>query len=532
MRVIVFLLIGGMIFGKVQDVLTPNHRENQNVDYAVRGMDTLEPNTITALFAGASHVMLGVAPMQIYEDVQVCTYNLSTSGQPVDCSYFLVKRMLKNQKPAVVFLDTSSLFINENSVNSSRRIVLDNLPLDGQKAEMAVAFGSLGNNDGALSIILPLIKFHTRWSQLSKMDFSVPKVQPYYSAGHEIVSFVRPNSNSIATMSGIAETMGKKNQDEIIYNQNGTQGKKEIDTPYYTPQISEYNLEYLLKLKSLCEEAGSDLILVKIPTLSFPMINSNAWTQQKSEIVKELASEYDLPFIDLALDLDKTGVDFTKDTYDNGVHLNISGAEKVTSYFETFLLENYELEQNPNPMWDEMLKKYQKVRKIAHLNLETDFATYISNLADNMDKWDILMAASEEYVSGLKNEKDIVLLGQLGLSLISKADFADSYVAVIKNGAVEYEAYSGRKIDYDTSINNKPVHIQSSGWYTTSNASIKVGGNEYAVNRVGLNIVVVDRETGLVVDSVCFNTRYEEKARTQHIGIYSLLRAYEAAICF
>lgn len=46
----------------------------------------------------------------------------------------------------------------------------------------------------------------------------------------------------------------------------------------------------------------------------------------------------------------------------------------------------------------------------------------------------------------------------------------------------------------------------SSGLNTGANASIKINGKEYSTNLCGLNFVVFDNSTNLVIDSVNFNT--------------------------
>ena len=50
------------------------------------------------------------------------------------------------------------------------------------------------------------------------------------------------------------------------------------------------------------------------------------------------------------------------------------------------------------------------------------------------------------------------------------------------------------------------MEIISSGLNTGALSSVKIDGKEYSTNMCGLNFVVWDNRTNLVVDSVCFNT--------------------------
>jgi len=64
-------------------------------------------------------------------------------------------------------------------------------------------------------------------------------------------------------------------------------------------------------------------------------------------------------------------------------------------------------------------------------------------------------------------------------------------------------------------------------------ATIMLGDTECAVNGHGLNIVVYDNETQLVIDSVAFDTGTPEKTAVRNwSNIYDYLRTYEEVVCF
>ena len=68
----------------------------------------MEANSVDVLFLGTSHVGKGISPMKIYENTGIKSYNLFTSMQGVESSFFLLENALKRQQPKVVFLDVSS----------------------------------------------------------------------------------------------------------------------------------------------------------------------------------------------------------------------------------------------------------------------------------------------------------------------------------------------------------------------------------------------------------------------------------------
>ena len=56
-------------------------------------------------------------------------------------------------------------------------------------------------------------------------------------------------------------------------------------------------------------------------------------------------------------------IDYTTDTYDAGLHLNLSGAQKVTKWFGTFLktefkLKNRKGEEPLTTIWEKKLEEY------------------------------------------------------------------------------------------------------------------------------------------------------------------------------
>ena len=69
-------------------------------------------------------------------------------------------------------------------------------------------------------------------------------------------------------------------------------------------------------------------------------------------------------FIPLA---EEIGIDWNTDTYDVGVHLNVFGAERLTSYFGNILVRDFGLENRKNNtalavIWQAKLDAYQAER--------------------------------------------------------------------------------------------------------------------------------------------------------------------------
>lgn len=535
-KMAMFLGIGVAIFLRIQYIMTPDDASLNNVQYTIQGFDTLENNVIDVLFLGASPMEFGVSPLKIYEDVAISGYNLATPGQTIEASYYLAQKAFQTQDPVVVVLHAGSLFYEDfNDLNSSWRYVLDNLNLNALKLSMAKDYGTKWYSDGWETAVFPIIKYHTRWSELSQKDFLKRKIGLYYSAGTYIDSQIVTTSITLPQVIESEERMLDSQGSILYYDRDAKDAELKEGTitgKLHDPQIAENNLEYLLKLQALCGEYGAQLVLVEIPVMQFPQLMATAWTKTKSSYMREVAEQYELPFFDFIFDYENL-VDFSTDTVDGGTHLNIRGAEKMSGVLASVLVEEFQLTGTPNDTYDAMMEQYQTVRDIAMLETETNFNAYIDRLADHLTDWTVFIIGSDDFTRCLTEDDCLQLQLRLGLQLADNAEFADAYVAAIQNAEIMYEAVSDWRITHSLNVNGRKVNLIAAGWYAGPRASVVIDGTERATNVRGLNFVVFDNDSGLVIDSVAFDTFLEKRPAFRKGGsARSYLRAYESAVCF
>lgn len=127
--------------------------------------------------------------------------------------------------------------------------------------------------------------------------------------------------------------------------------------------------EYLDKITRLCKVNQIQLILIKAPSL-YPYWYDE-WEQQMEEYARQNGLLY-VNFLDL---LDETGLDFQTDTYDGGLHMNLSGTEKITRYLGEYLSENTELSDlrddvHLTEIWNLKREQYEKDRDSQYQLLE------------------------------------------------------------------------------------------------------------------------------------------------------------------
>lgn len=523
---ILFLIIGFLFWINLQSIFIPKRFYNDNDTGKLKRFYNEEKNSIDVIIGGASHPARGIFPMEIYELFGIKAYNLATSAQSIDATYYTLLEALKNQHPKVFVFDISGLYFSNSSLYYNQ-FVLDDMPFGKNKIMFAKECIKSDKTKSLLELIIPLLGYHTRWKDLSQQDFN------YIRSGGEdflkggTINVTKGEGISLDVMNSTVKEL-RQNKEKIIYEYyDGLKEYKNEEDILYKTDISDFNLQWLIKLQQLCEESNIEFLVVKIPAVQWPQSYSSAWTIEKYEKTRNICNDYGITYYDLLYDTD-TNLDWSKDSHDGGFHLNFYGAQKVSRNLGNYLNRQYNLSREHIKKWDQDLIAYKKLKQVALLELEQDFVTYINLLVKEHADKIIFLTASDDITVGL-NEEDIHVLRLLGL----QADFSNavrySYVAVIDKGKVEYEALSNRPLTYKgiCSQSQKQYELYSSGWWTVSNASIKLGGEEYAVNYRGLNIVVYDDDKDLILDSVAFDT-YSELHAVIRNG--SMIHKFEKSI--
>ena len=108
-------------------------------------------------------------------------------------------------------------------------------------------------------------------------------------------------------------------------------------TPLEDYTIPATCMEYLDKIRTLCENYGTELILIKAPSI-YPV-----WYDEWDAQIVAYAEEHGLSYYNFLALAEEIGIDWERDTYDAGLHLNVWGAEKLSSYFGQLLVERHGL---------------------------------------------------------------------------------------------------------------------------------------------------------------------------------------------
>lgn len=254
------------------------------------------------IFLGDSEMYYNFSPAVLKEEYDLNAYVRGSANQTIWQSYYILEDTLRYEKPDTVVLSVSGMMKGVVDGEAYNRMTIDGMEWSESKYECIKA--SMGEEEYLLSYVFPLFRYHSRWSELEKEDFT------------EMFS-----SENVSERGYIKRT-------EIV--PLGTLPSVKPLDDYTFP---EKCMEYLNKIKKLCKDNEIKLILVKSPSL-YPH-----WYQEWDNQVVNYCEKYDITYINLLHVSEAIGLDWEVDTFDGGLHLNASGAEKNTRYFGKYLQE-------------------------------------------------------------------------------------------------------------------------------------------------------------------------------------------------
>ncbi len=283
------------------------------------------------IFIGDCEVYANFSPMILYEEEGITSYVRGNSQQLIWQSYGLLKETLKYETPKIVVFNVNAMRYDKPVSEAYNRLMLDQMKWSKEKIEIIKA--SMLEEEDFLSYLFPILRYHSRFSTLTEEDFKyLFKKKKITHNGFLINKNVKPVKN-LPT-------------------------KKRL--PNY--EFKENTYEYLDKIVDLCKENNIKLILIKAPSL-YPY-----WYEEYDKQIEEYAEKHNLDYYNFTSQIDQIGLDFQKDTYDGGLHLNLSGATKLSKYFSKILKENYSLtdyreNKEISQIYNQKLKEYYKAIK-------------------------------------------------------------------------------------------------------------------------------------------------------------------------
>ena len=265
-----------------------------------------DPENHEVIILGDCEVYANFTPMVMYKNEGITAYVRGNSHQLIWQSYGLLKETLKYEIPKVVVLNVASLKVSEPEKEPYNRLMLDKMKWSKEKIEIIKS--SMTEDESFISYIFPIIRYHSRYNELTLDDLK-------YMFNHKVVTYNGYLINK--EIKGVSTLPTKKRLGSYTFKDNV--------------------IDYLDKIRELCQENNIKLVLIKAPSL-YPY-----WYTEYDNQVRDYANKYNLDYYNFLDNIEDIGIDYSHDTYDGGLHLNLYGATKLSTYFGRILKDKYDL---------------------------------------------------------------------------------------------------------------------------------------------------------------------------------------------
>ena len=325
------ILLLAVLLGFLQALVVPKYRENP--EGALTGEYYSQAGGHDVLFIGDCEVYESIVPATLWKEHGISSYVRGSAQQLVWQSYYLLEETLRYEQPKAVVFNVLALKYGEPQSEAFNRMTLDGMKWSTSKVRAIRA--SMTEDESFLDYVFPLLRFHSRITEVTADDFRYLFRAPSVSqCGYLMQTGIVP--------------MTKEQRPPRLLD----------DT------LPETAMDYLEKMRVLCEENGVELILMKAPTNSWAYWWYDEWETQ----ILSYAEEKELAYYNFIPLCDQIGIDWSRDTYDAGVHLNVYGAEKLSAYFGEVLVKKHGIPDRRSDAeqasrWDARVVSYEEEKR-------------------------------------------------------------------------------------------------------------------------------------------------------------------------
>ena len=302
------------------------------------------------VFIGDCEVYENFSPITLWEEYGITSYIRGSAQQMIWQSYYLMEETFRYETPKVMVFNVLSMKYDtpHSTKDADQREAYNRMTLDSMRwssSKWNAIQASMTDDEraweGQWSYVFPLLRYHDRWSELTKEDFQyLFKKDQVSDNGYLMQTGVKPFQSNY------------------------------VERPLVDYTFGENSYYYLDKMVELCKSHGTQLVLIKAPSLS------PVWWDQWDAQIEEYAAKHDLLYINLLDHQEQIGIDWSTDTYDAGLHLNVYGAEKLSSYFGKILSEDcgvpdHRTDAAISADWAEKVKTYYARKEALEANTQS-----------------------------------------------------------------------------------------------------------------------------------------------------------------
>ena len=326
------LLLLSVLLFVLQALLVPKYVTNPEGLLTGQYYDSSRAHDV--VIVGDCEVYESIIPSVLWDEYGIRSYVRGGAQQLVWHSYYLLEETFKYETPKVVVFNVYALKYGTPQSEAYNRMTFDTMRWSSSKFNGIL--DSMTADESIVDYIFPILRYHSRITELSGEDLEY--------------LFKTPEANT----------------DNGYLIKTGTLPMPHSD-PITTPPdelLPDSSMEYLEKIRKLCVDNGSELVLIKAPTNSRGYWWYDEWDAQ----IEDYAQKNSVAYYNFIPEAEEMEIDWQTDTYDGGLHLNVYGAEKFTKHFGRILAERHGLESKKNDakaadVWNEYLEEYKNKKK-------------------------------------------------------------------------------------------------------------------------------------------------------------------------
>lgn len=404
-----------------------------------RGFDD---NTFDVLVLGSSHAQYSFNPAVFYNETGYYSYVLGTACQAIPVSYEYLKEALETQSPEIVLLEVFTALPDVVVCRTDGVTKLAGDEMTGLERYSTI-WHIDNKKESLLEYWFDIIMTHSSWPEKELEDF-------------------KPAENEVKDV-----FMGHVTQMPDNYSRWELTQFEDLNTG----TLKDKDLEYILKIKELCDQEGIRLILYKAPYV----IEQASYDSLQALL--RFAEENNIEYVNGFDHMQE--MDFHLGMDGDAWHNNVWGARKMTEYLSKVALENNWVNYHEyNELTETSLKT--GVEYSTPLFIQKIIDPYM--LLDLASTYDCTVAIQYKGnpVSVIYEEND--LLQSVGFTHDFIKDKRNDYFAVTVNGE-EVASSKGNEIVYETNghkltVNQSGIYLDDFEFDTNSQMTIVILGNK------------------------------------------------------
>jgi len=276
---------------------------------------------IDTLFLGSSHCYRAYDPALFTELTGKSSFNVGSSGQHYDTSYYLLREVVKYHDVKRVYLDMHYKFFyigKENRDLVQANIISDYMRPSLNKLEF------LTQTSETKHITSRMLPFRRDWQKLADLPYLRDVWSKKQAESYKTYAPLAMDGEYYAGK-GFVWSDGELVEEEITWWEK----YREVGSIAMDMDSEEtYSLSYIGKIVEFCEEQGIELVFVTAPSYERYLEEIGPY-DQAYEFVKNMADEYGVLYWDFNLCKEEY-LTMPDDNFIDIDHLNGKGAQQLT----------------------------------------------------------------------------------------------------------------------------------------------------------------------------------------------------------